>query len=282
MTTTVETTPKTALMSYTANKGIEELEKEIAELENTTESEQEPVQEVEETKEKEEGLSAEEQSWKSRYGDLRRHQQQQEKKLKDELDQLKTQIETLNKSKDEMPRTKEQVQAWVKKYPDVAAIVKTLAGNEAVERSKEIDKRLKDIEQMSAQLALEKAEAEIRKIHADFDEIKESEDFHKWVDEQPNAVRDTLYKDIDVAATAQIIRYYKLERGNKKTVPNAGAALSVNTKGKVSNPIGREKVWKESDVQRLTDAEFTKHEEEITSAMREGRFEYDISNRRRA
>ena len=37
-----------------------------------------------------------------------------------------------------------------------------------------------------------KAEAELMRIHPDFDEIRESDDFHNWADEQPMG-QDALY-----------------------------------------------------------------------------------------
>ncbi len=48
----------------------------------------------------------------------------------------------------------------------------------------------------------EKAEAELMKIHPDFAEIRDSDDFHDWADEQPKWVQDALYENSEDARSA--------------------------------------------------------------------------------
>jgi len=283
-----DTTPTNSFVRRN-NKGLEALEEEIKALEAaaTTPEDMEEVEEVEEIKkpqesEKEEGLSSEEKSFKKRYGDLRRYQQKEKQELQAKIDALEAKLEQAS-SDPQLPKTKEQVEAWVKKYPDVAAIVKSLAGQEASQKAQELDKRLKEIEDMGAQIALEKAEAEIRKIHPDFDEIRESDDFHTWAEDQPASITKPLYDDLDVRGAARAIDLYKLDRGIKKTSPDKNAALSVSTRSRANTPVTDEssKWWSESRVSRMTDKEYMEKESEILEAMRDGKFKYDISKKAR-
>ena len=39
----------------------------------------------------------------------------------------------------------------------------------------------------------EKAEAELLRYHPDFEDIRETDDFHNWVNEQPQSIQDALY-----------------------------------------------------------------------------------------
>ena len=45
---------------------------------------------------------------------------------------------------------------------------------------------------MSVEAKKEKAEVELMKIHPDFNDIRDSDDFHDWADEQPKWVQDAL------------------------------------------------------------------------------------------
>ena len=41
----------------------------------------------------------------------------------------------------------------------------------------------------------EKAEAELLRYHPDFEDIRETDDFHNWVEEQPKSIQDALYEN---------------------------------------------------------------------------------------
>jgi hypothetical protein len=285
MTIAVETTPKTSIISY-RNKSIEALEKELEALENDQSPEPEEEEIVEEVvedtppvKEKEEGLSAEEKTFKKRYGDLRRFQQEKEREWKAKFAELEEKLAQAPSG--QMPKTKEQIEAWVKKYPDVAAIVRSLAGHEADQKNKELEKRLKEVEEMSVQVAQEKAHAEILKSHPDFDQIIDTDEFHDWAKTQPKIIQTALYDDIDVRATSRAIDLYKADKGIKRSSPDKNAALAVSTRTRANTPQADESVkwWSESRVSKLSDKEYTDREAEIMEAMRSGKFKYDLSRR---
>ena len=51
------------------------------------------------------------------------------------------------------------------------------------------------------------------RIHPDFAEIRDSDDFHEWADEQPKWVQDALYENSeDARSAARAIDLYKADR----------------------------------------------------------------------
>ena len=79
--------------------------------------------------------NAEEKSFKKRYGDLRRHQQEKEKELAAKIDALQAQLSEATKKEINLPKSDEDIEAWAAKYPDVAAIVETIAIKKAKEQA---------------------------------------------------------------------------------------------------------------------------------------------------
>ena len=230
-----------------------------------------------------EPTNAEEKTFKKRYSDLRRHQQKQAEEFKTELAALKTQLESATKKEMKLPKSDEDIEQWASDYPDVAAIVETIAMKKAKEQSSALEDRLKVIDEMQNSATKEKAEAQLMQLHPDFGEIRDSEEFHTWADEQPKWVQDALYEnDNDARSAARAIDLYKSDRGiSKETKSKSGkdAAKSVNTKNSRSRPQSDESATylKESQVQKMSPQEYEKKSDEIMEAIRSGKFIYDVS-----
>ena len=111
-----------------------------------------------------EPTSAEEKTFKKRYSDLRRHQQKQAEEFKAELDAMKRQLEQATKNEMKLPKSDEDIEQWAADYPDVAAIVETIAMKKAREQSTALEERLKVIDEMQISATKEKAEAELMQI----------------------------------------------------------------------------------------------------------------------
>ena len=211
------TPKKVAFMSKPSN--VEErIKKDEEELKKLVEQENEVESKKEETKEEEkEPANAEEKTFKKRYGDLRRHTQQKEKEFRDQINELKNQLDSATRKEIKLPKTEEDLETWAKEYPDVAAIVETIAIKKAKEQSDVLEKRIKQIDEMGIEAKKEKAEIELLKIHPDFAEIREDEKFHQWADEQPKWVQDALYEnDSDARSAARAIDLYKADNNISK------------------------------------------------------------------
>jgi hypothetical protein len=236
----------------------------------------------EQTEESEEPTTAEEKTFKKRYSDLRRHQQKQAEEFKTELAELKRQLSEATKKEMKLPKSDEDIEQWAADYPDVAAIVETIAMKKAREQSTALEERLKAIDEMQLSATKEKAEAELMRIHPDFDEIRDSDEFHEWAETQPKWVQDALYdNDNDARSAARAIDLYKADMGMSTQKPKSDkdAAKSVSTKNSRSKPQENEAstYLRESQVQKMSPQEYEKRSDEIMEAIRSGKFVYDVS-----
>ena len=235
----------------------------------------------EEVQEEPEPTSAEEKTFKKRYGDLRRHAQQKEADLQEQINQLKEQLDSATKKQIELPKSDEDIEAWTKKYPDVAGIVETIAIKKSKEQAKELEDRIQKINEMQESATKEKAEVELLKIHPDFVDIREDDDFHNWAEEQPQWVQKALYEnDDDAKSAARAIDLYKADRNiGKKKTSSKDAALATNPKSTRTKPQTNEEstYLRESQVQKMSSQEYERSADEVMEAIRTGKFIYDVS-----
>jgi len=274
-------------MPYKNTKTVEDEEKELKEMEEAhVRVAEADVKKVEqEIAELDENLDAEEKSFKKRYGDLRRHTQKKEQEFQTQLNELKSQLAESTKQNIKLPKTEEEIDAWAKEYPDVAGIVETIATKKAMEQAKDLESRMKQIDQMQSDAKREKAEAELLRFHPDFENIKESEDFHEWADKQPKWVQNALYENEDDASSAaRAIDLYKSDKGlsknTKKSSSDKDAAMDVKTASARTNVTEKQsKVFRESEIASMTDKQFEKHQDTILAQQREGKIILDMSRR---
>ena len=281
---TKEDTPKKAMFMnrpYSQDERIKKDEEELAQLvkEQKGKSETSEAKDVSEA----EPTNAEERTFKKRYGDLRRHTQDKEKEFQKQLDDLKSQLEGATKKEMKLPKSDEDIEAWATEYPDVAKIVETIAMKKAKEQSLELEDRIKKIDERDANSVKEKAEVELLKIHPDFSDIRDSDDFHDWADAQPKWVQDALYEnDNDARSAARAIDLYKSDKGigkSTKEKSDKGAAMDVgtkSTKSKVDATDSGKKIL-ESSVQKMSAQQYEKQADTIMDAIRSGNFVYDVS-----
>ena len=263
---------------YTNEEKRQREEAELEQLmkENTGETEEPVEQEAEPT-------NAEEKTFKKRYSDLRRHQQKQAEELKKEIESLKSQLSVAAQKEMRLPKSDEDIEKWAEEFPDVAQIVETIAMKKAAEQAKLLEDRVKAIDEMQQSATKEKAEAELMRLHPDYGDIRDSDDFHDWADEQPKWVQDALYEnDNDARSAARAIDLYKADKGiksEKKSKKDKGAAEAVSTKSNRSAPQADESstYLTESQVQAMSAIEYEKRSDEIMEAIRTGKFIYDIS-----
>ena len=279
-----EATPKKVAF-MTKPKNVEErIKKDEKELEKLLQGQKEEAKEEaeskEETSDNKEPESAEERSFKKRYGDLRKHQQQQQKVFEDKITNLERQLGEATKKEIKLPKTEEELETWAKEYPDVAAIVESIAIKKAREQSKGIEDKIKKYEDLRVEASKEKAEAELLSIHPDFEQIRETDDFHEWAEKQPKWVQNALYEnDNDAKSAARAIDLYKADKNITNQKPSKDAAKAVNAKGQRSEPQSNDSksYIKESDVQAMSAEEYEKKADTIMEAIRSGKFIYDLS-----
>jgi hypothetical protein len=275
-----DATPKKAAFMSKPYSNDDKRKKEEDELKQLLDGQKGENKKEEPKEEDVEPEGAEEKSFKKRYGDLRRHSQKQVEEFKAQVEELKKQLSQATRQEIKLPKSDEDIDAWAKEYPDVAAIVETIAIKKAKDQSKDLEERIKSINEMQLNASKEKAEVELLKIHPDFREIRDSDDFHNWADEQPKWVQDALYEnDNDARSAARAIDLYKADKNVKSKKPNKDAASDVAIKTTRTSPSSEDtkNIIKESDVQKMSPKEYETKSETIMEAIRSGRFVYDIS-----
>ena len=275
-------------------KGIATDEESSEDKPSSEEPKAEPVQAESDTKQEEkpeakaqeeDDLGAEEKNFKKRYGDLRRHSQKKEEEFNAKIAALEAQLNKAAKQELVLPKTDEELEAWTKEYPDVAAIIETIADKKSKSASEAIEARMAELEELRIDAQKEKAEAELVKMHPDFIEIREDDTFHNWAKDQPKWVQDALYENVDDAkSVARVIDLYKIDKGitNKKKAKPAekAAASSVKTKSAATpEPDEAAGYIRESEVAAMSIKEYEKRQEEILDAQRNKRFIYDVSRK---
>jgi len=266
----------------------EEIRKLEAEQRGEDDEEQQPEKEASKEKEadtevKEETLSAEEKSFKKRYGDLRRHMQDKEKEWDEKFQAFEKRLE---KESIVPPKSDEDIEQWSKEYPDVAGIVETIAAKKAKEMFSKAEARMQEFDKIQTEAERTKAESVIRKSHEDFDDLRASEEFHTWVEEQPKWVQDALYENSDdPASVVRVIDLYKVDKGLTKSAKRAkakDAASTVTKRSKTQVDVeDANDAIRESEVAKMSDMEFEERSDEINKAIRSGKFVYDVSGKAR-
>ena len=231
-----------------------------------------------------ESLAPEEKTFKKRYGDLRRHSQQKEQELKDKIRDLEGQISTATKEAIKLPKSDDELAAWTKEYPDVAKVIETIATKKALELDKSMEDRLKAIAEKEAEAKRMTAESQLLQLHPDFEDIRNDEEFHGWVERQPSWVQKALYEnETDARSAARAIDLYKVDMkiaDTKKEKSDKGAASLVtakNTSNVAKTKSSQSNQWRESQVAKMKAHEYERNEKAIMEAIQSGNFIYDVS-----
>jgi len=224
--------------------------------------------------------NAEDRVFKKRYDDLKRHHDSTINKHKDELQSLRGQLESSTKQF-VPPKSKEELEAWRKEYPDVYEMVETIAMNKATTRTAEIEDKFKNLQVQQEQIAKEKAEVELLKLHPDFSEIRSQDTFHDWASKQDPVIQSWLYENTSNAQLAsRAIDLYKMDQGISKLskkqeteVKKEAAKVISKTRKSTESDAPKKKIWTTTEISRLKPHQFEKFEKEIDLARLEGRIE---------
>ena len=270
---------------------LAKFQREQKEKEATAATEQKDTDASEETAEKSETKAtpiaerpakAEDRVFKKRYDDLKKHYDSTINKHKDEVTSLRSQLESSTKEF-VPPKSKSELEAWRKEYPDVYDMVETIAMDKATTRTADLENKYKDLQLQQEQIAKEKAEVELLKLHPDFNDIRSQDDFHNWAEQQDPTIQSWLYENTSNSKlAARAIDLYKMDRGisklnkkEEKDVKKEAAKAISKTKKATDSDIPKKKIWTTSEIAKLKPHEFEKFEKEIDLARLEGRINYN-------
>ena len=217
--------------------------------------------------------------YKKRYDDLKRYYDRKLGEWTSKENDLKTQLRD-NRPKYQPPKSKEELETFKAEYPDIYGVVETVSHLQSENQMQNLQEEVDSLKKQNQALAQREAQLELGRLHPDFSEIKESDDFHNWADSQPMEIKSWIYENnSDGKLAARAIDLYKKDRGlgldkkteTKTTTQNQGADLLVKTREQVQVPQSNEVVFNRSDIANMSDEEFMQYEKDIVKAQREGR-----------
>jgi hypothetical protein len=238
--------------------------------------EAEKQQEVEATKDK----PYKRPNYKKRYDDLKTHYDSRLNEFKAREQEL---IQEAAKSRPEYkaPKSAEELQEFERQYPDVMAVVETVAHLQSESQTKILEERLSALQDRENEMIRQDAETNLREKHPDFDEIRNSDEFQDWANLQPEAIKDWIFNNPnDATLASRALDLFKKDIGldvqqvtqpksnSKQTTESAANMISTKT---TSVDPQQQRVWSETEIAAMSVAEFDKYESEISDAMQEGR-----------
>ncbi len=215
--------------------------------------------------------------YKKRYDDLKKHYDSKLNEFKSREQELLEQAAE-NRPNYVAPKSPEELEKFREEYPDVYEVVETVSHLQAEEKSKDLKEKLERLQQREQELVRKDAEKRLMDKHPDFEDIRNSDDFHGWAKEQPKSIQDWVYNNADDADLAsRALDLFKRDIGidtvQKKSSSKKSrksAADMVSTKTTTVEPQ-QTKVWTEKEIANMSMDEFDRHEAEISEAMQQGR-----------
>jgi hypothetical protein len=216
--------------------------------------------------------------YKKRYDDLKTHYDSKLEEFKVREQELLTEAAE-NRPQYVAPKSPEDLEKFREQYPDVYEVVETVAHMQSSEKTKTLEEKLASLQEREADLITKQAHERLMGNHPDFENIKNSDEFHDWAKAQPKSIQDWIYKnanDGDLASRA--LDLYKRDTGmdsTKARKPSSkqskkSAADMVSTKTTAVEPQ-QEKIWTEREIAAMSIHEFDKFEDEISQAVADGR-----------
>jgi hypothetical protein len=215
--------------------------------------------------------------YKKRYDDLKKHYDSKLNECKSREQELIEEA-TSTRADYKAPKSPEELEEFKNNYPDVYEVVETVAHMQSETKAKVLEERLSKLQERENQLVRQSAEQRLNERHPDFEDIRNSDDFHDWAKEQPKSIQDWIYSNADDADLAsRALDLFKKDIGidipktksSSKKPTRQSAADMVSTKTQSIEP-NQQKVWSLKEIEAMTVQEFDKHEVAISDAMQKG------------
>lgn len=217
----------------------------------------------------------EDEKYKKRYDDLKRHYDDAVNSLRGEIGTLKTQLteKTISeKSSIKPPRTPEEFEAFKEKYPDLVSYMLTSASMVTNDSNAVVLEKMKQLEETTRAINSERGIEELKKYHPDFMQIKDDPRFIEWFERQPVEVKQ-LIKSSNPKVIAQGLDLFKSFAGIKPK-----AEVKKDATREVKTPTSRvqigepgKRTYTNAEINKMPIDEFAKYEADIVAAQYDGR-----------
>lgn len=215
-------------------------------------------------------------NYKKRYDDLKKHYDSRLSEFKQREQELIAEA-TANRPEYQAPKTAEELEQFKAEYPDVYEVVETVAHLQSEDKVASLQQRLDALQERESEILKREAEKDLITKHPDFEELRNSDEFHAWAESQPEEIKDWIYNNPNNASLAsKAIDLFKLENGIAPVKPSqnkserSSAADMVSTKTTTVDEK-QPKIWTQQEIAALPMAEYDRLEKEIDKAVEEGR-----------
>ena len=219
-------------------------------------------------------------NYKKRYDDLKKHYDSSLNNFRQREAELLQKV-TANQPEYKAPKTAEELEQFKSEYPDVYEVVETVAHLQSENQVADLQERLDAMQSRETEMLKREAEKDLMVKHPDFSDIRSSDEFHSWAEDQPKEIQDWIYNNPNNASLAsKAIDLFKLETGfsgessgNKmpKSQSNAQDAADLVSTKTTSVDTNEPKIWTQEEIAALPMDEFDRLEAEIDKALEEGR-----------
>ena len=115
-------------------------------------------------------------------------------------------------------------------------VVETVAHMQSETKAKVLEERLSKLQERENQLVRQDAEKRLVERHPDFEDIRNSDDFHGWAKEQPESIQSWIYSNADDADLAsRALDLFKRDIG--MDVPKKTKSSSKPTKQSAADMV---------------------------------------------
>ena len=215
--------------------------------------------------------------YKKRYDDLKKHYDQKVEDFKKSKEEYEAKITSFDSPTLPAGATSQEMESFREDYPDVYKAMQTISAQQAEEKSKQLEEEIASLKEKEVQLIQEQAKKELTNAHPDFFELRETEEFLQWLEEQPASISNGITQNnTDSKWAVRVVDLYKADKGlvksrKKQSKSNDKAADFVPTKNKVVTNTKTDRIWTTDEISRLRPDQFDKLEKELEQANREGR-----------
>lgn len=222
-----------------------------------------------------ENLTAEEKTFKKRYGDLRRFQQEKDKEWKVRLNDLEGKLNEATAQPRTPILTEEELESIRDSNPESFDAIRAIARKEDEGRENRLIALEKRLVTEETEKLREKALRVIATDHPDWDDIRLSEGFHTWAGLQEPDIQKWVYdNETNGRLASKAISMYKSERGVKpKKQDKVDASRMVRTNTTGTNATTDKKIWTRAELNKMPQDEYEKNETAIKLARKEGRIQ---------
>ena len=175
-------------------------------------------------------------NYKKRYDDLKKHYDTRLSEFKQREQELIAEA-TANRPEYQAPKTAEELEQFKAEYPDVYEVVETVAHLQSEDKVASLQQRLDALQERESEILKREAEKDLITKHPDFEELRNSDEFHAWAESQPEEIKDWIYNNPNNASLAsKAIDLFKMENGIAPVKPSqnkserSSAADMVSTK----------------------------------------------------